>query len=332
MFNKFFSSVKNTLLAAGKAIAAATLIICIIIVICACIELLAFTHPVAGIITSSLMCCTITAALTLLCIQFFKTSGRINDKVLPAELELKNLRKEKNDYKRKVMLLENLSFNMVTYQDVLKMCFRDYRQDGIIKQREHFNEEDYSNPIKKLLGSPSKNYDELLSVIDWFVTYQRGVDLKNIKIAKLNADTVIISGITPEFTTPPHFEYNDFCTEIRHVKLDKNGETKQIVIENTEKANAVLNEKTKEYKKILEDSFLKGGKPDEDAQEIKSRAQDFIRIILQPIYRNIEFEEAAHSSNSLPFLEFLANETQEYKKLISQGKDASEKDSASESS
>ncbi|MCR5761807.1 MAG: hypothetical protein K6G00_00315 [Treponema sp.] len=317
MFGRFFASVKNATVTAGKTLAASGLFICIITTICASIELLSYRHSIAGIIISSLICSLLTVPLTIICLQLFKNTEQQDQKnSFQAEQELNSLKKEKNDYKRKLLLLENLSFNMITYQDVLKMCFRDYRQEGIIKQREQFNEEDYSNPIKKFLEMPSKNYDEVLSIIDWLVTYQRGVDLKNIKIAKVNDDTVIISGITPEFTTQPHFEYKDFCTEIRHVKLDKNGETKQISIENGEKARSILNNKTSEYKKMLEESFSKGGKPDEDAIEIRTRAQDFIRIILQPIYKNIEFEEEAVSSSSMPFLEFLTAETNSYKKLL----------------
>ncbi len=321
MFARFIALTKKATLAAGKTLAAAGLFICIITTICASIEILAYRHSIAAIIVSSLICSLLTVPLTLTCMKLFRTVEQPQEQnaALKAEQELNSLKKEKNDYKRKVMLLENLSFNMVTYQDVLKMCFRDYRQEGIIKQREHFNEEDYSNPIKKFLELPSKNYDEVLSIIDWFVTYQRGVDLKNIKIAKINEDTIIVSGIKPEFTTPPHFEYKDFCTEIRHVKLDKNGEQKQITIENGEKAHSVLNKKTAEYKKILEESFSKGEKPDEDALEIKTRAQEFIRIILQPIYKNVEFEEKAIASNSMPFLDFLAAETDAYKNLLAEG-------------
>lgn len=319
MSNRFIVSLKKAILTAEKTLAAAGIFICIITIICTSIELFAYRHSVVGIVISSVLCSLLTIPITLICKDLFKNSNTKEQKtLLQAEQELKTLAEEKNDYKRRVLLLENLSFNMVTYQDVLKMCFRDYQQEGIIKQREQFNEEDYSNPIKKLFEMPSKNYDEVLSIIDWFVTYQRGVNLKNIKISKVNEDTVIISGITPEFTTPPRFEYKDFCTEIRHVKLDKNGETKQITIENGEKAHSVLNKKTAEYKKILEESFSKGGNTDEDAVEIKNRAQDFIRIILQPIYKNVEFEEKAISSDALPFLDFLTTETASYKKLITE--------------
>lgn len=319
MFGRFMTWLKKALLTAGKTLAAAGLFTGMIITICISIEFLAYRHSVAGIIISSVTCSLITIPLTLIITKLFRNFEIDSSKTsLQTEQELNSLKKEKNDYKRKIMLLENLSFNMVTYQDVLKMCFRDYRQEGIIKQREQFNEEDYSNPIKKFLEMPSKNYDEVLSIIDWLVTYQRGVDLKNIKIAKLNEDTVIISGITPEFTTQPHFEYKDFCTEIRHVKLDKNGEARQITVESGEKAHTILNKKTDEYKRILEESFSKGGRPDEDALEIKTRAQDFIRIILQPIYKNVDFEENAVSSTAMPFLDFLTAETNSYKKLLAQ--------------
>lgn len=319
MFTRFLASLKNTVFAVSKTVAIAGLLICIITTICASIELLAKNHPITGIIISSLLCCIFMIPLTLLCLNLFKsTDASGQEKSVQNEQEINKLRKEKNDYKRKIMLLENLSFNMVTYQDVLKMCFRDYKQEGIIKQRESFNEEDYSNPIKKLLGATSKNYDEVLSIIDWLVTYQRGVDFTNIRIAKTGEDSVVISGITPVFTTPPHFEYKDFCTEIRHVKLDKNGDTKQITIENGDRAQSVLQKKTDEYKHILEENFAQGNKPEEDSFAIKTRAQDFLRIILQPIYKNIEFEEQALSSNSIPLLEFLNNETDTYKKLLAE--------------
>lgn len=278
---------------------------------------------------SSIICAILAIPLTLIWVPYIshnvhtqetakdEKSANRKRKSTNSRRKTKNTRPNRNHSRRKIHLLENLTFNIETYQDVFKMCFREYSQNATLKNREQFNESDYTNVIKKWLDSPSKNYDEILSVMDCCVQYQRGVDLQNIKIAKINDTTVVITGIQPEYTTEPSFRYKDFFSEVRHVKLDKNSNIREIHIENDSEYRTLLEQKKEQYKADFEDSFIKGKTVDDDAAEIIKRAQDFIRIILEPIYPNVEFDDNRIANDAVPMLEYLKTETDFYKSKLS---------------
>lgn len=297
---------------------------CIAFVIALCIFLFSRTIPVLGIVLSSVVSAFLMIPVTLYLIPFFKS---VHDdiqtekdlQILQQKEQIETLKAEAEQFatkqeafEHKLKLLQNLTFNMETYKDVFKICFRDYQQVSTIKQREKFNEADYTNSFKKLIGQESKNYDEVLSIMDCLISYQRGVDLQNIKIAKINDDTVVVSGITPEYTTTPQFEYKEFFSEFRHVKLDKNGDTRHITVEKDEESAQQLASKQNEYKANFEDSFISGHEQDADAEEIIKRAQDFIKIILQPIYKHVEFDDALLTQKAVPLLDYLRSETRLY--------------------
>lgn len=63
----------------------------------------------------------------------------------------------------------------------------------------------------------------------------------------------------------------------------------------------------------------------EDREIIKA-AQNFIRIMLAPLYKNIEFETDAQiiPRNSLPLLSYLQNESMNYKEELFKTKEGTE--------
>ena len=305
------------------------LLLCIALSISMCI--LFFKRPAAlGITISSILTGFFTVPLTLILRPKIRRLVRDSDSSTETELyasqkELESLKQENLEFKSKadfyryqIQILENLAFNMETYSDVFKVCFRDYRQTATIKQRERFNESDYSNAINKLIGNTSKNYDELISVMDCIVTYQRGVDIQNIRITQVAPGSIVVSGIKPEYTARPVFDYTDFFSEIRHVRLDKNGEAKNITVPLSTNSAKLLERKQSEYKSMYEKSFLSEQNQFDDSAEIIKRAQDFISIILHPLYSHIEFSQEAPATESLPLLEYLHQQTNEYKALLEQ--------------
>ncbi|HAO30540.1 MAG TPA: hypothetical protein DCQ43_04230 [Treponema sp.] len=301
---------------------------CIAFVIALCIFLFSKTIPVLGIVLSSVLSAFLMIPATLYLLPFFKSVNENMQtekdlQILKQKEEIASLKSEAEQFaskqeafEHKLKLLQNLTFNMETYKDVFKICFRDYQQVSTIKQREKFNEADFTNSFKKLIGQESKNYDEVLSIMDCLISYQRGVDLQNIKIAKINDDTVVVSGITPEYTTVPKFEYKEFFSEYRHVKLDKNGDTRHITVETDEQSARELASKQNEYKASFEDSFMSGHQQDADAEEIIKRAQNFIKIILQSIYKHVEFDDAELTQDAVPLLEYLRSETKLYQNRL----------------
>ena len=294
------------------------------------VSLIFFKRPASlGILFSSIMTGFLTIPLTLLLRPKFRSALRKSDEAIESEAaqsqkEVNLLKQENLDYKNRedfyrhqIQLLENLTFNMETYSDVFKICFRDYQQTATIKQRERYNESDYTNALNKLIGNSSKNYDELVAVMDCIVTYQRGVDLQNIRITEVGWDSIVVSGIIPEYTSRPVFDYRDFFTEIRHVKLGKSGEPNHISVLQNTNVSRILEEKVSECRQQFEESFLSGQNQYEDSTEIIRRAQDFIKVILQPLYPKIEFSGETPAAESRPLLDYLRIQTEQYKKLLS---------------
>ena len=235
-----------------------------------------------------------------------------------------NLEEKEKDNEEKIRLLQNLSFNIKTYNDVLKLSFRDYNRESTIRERETLSPDSLSSSIikqsvQKILHPMDKGYDEVFSIIDCNVSYQWGIDLQKIKISKLNNNTVIVSGISPEYISKPSFEYNDFFSEVRHVTLDKNDKLRHITVRNDEKAMQLLAHKQAKYKSHFEDVFLSGQALDNDSQEINKCAREFIKIILQPIYPHVQFEDKAKLPDAVPLLEYLNQETEFYKSKIQIG-------------
>ena len=329
---RFPNPFKKTVSTFARLAASIVLIACIIFTITISVTFFSRPIPLFGILISTIISCFLTVPATLLLEPLFKQpvkkqdSHNMEGKLAAQQNEIKTLKARNEElqdkssfYERKIQLLENLSSNLDTYKDVFKVCFRDYQQNATIKQRERLAEANNTNHLKKWLSSSSKNYDEILSIMECLITYQRGIDLQNIRIAKIKEDTVVVSGIVPEYTTPPRFDYQEFFSELRHVKQDKNGKTKNVKIKTDDKSQLQLAKKQDEYKAMFEEAFKNGSKQDDDAPEIIKRAQDFIKIILQPIYKYVEFDDnAVISKNPMPILDFLRSEQEFCDKMLNE--------------
>lgn len=317
--------VRRTLALIARIAACAVLSGCIIVSLWLSL-VIARSAPRLAVLVSAATIGAFSFTLALLSLPLLRKLVRYDERGMREELreqeeELDRLRKDKEayeekeiDFRRRITLLENLTFNMETYRDVFKVCFRDYQQEATIKRRESFNEDEDDSAIGRMLGK-GRSYDEILSVMDCTISYQRGIDLQKIQIAKVSNSTVVVSGLTGEYLTMPRFDYKDFFSEMRHVKLDKDGDIKHISVEDGEYYEKELRKRQSEYKAAFEDSFL-NGKDSDDSEEITRRAEDFIRIILQPIYAHVEFDNTAPATESRPLLEFLKGETGLYKALL----------------
>ncbi len=300
---------------------------CIAAVITVAVTIFARPAPRLGIIAASIGTGALSFALALVSLPLLRKVSRYDEMQIAEQLaeqkaEIARLKIEnaahvqkETDYEQRVKLLENLTMNIETYSDVFKICFRDYQQASTVKQREIFNEDEHTGTLDRILNRSAKNYDEILSVIDCMVSYQRGVDIQNIRIAKVNSNTVVVSGIQGEYLAKPRFDYKTFLSELRHVKLDKNDEVKEIAVETSSYGRHLLQKKENEYKAKFEDSFL-NGKKDKDSEEMVKRAEDFIKIILQPVFAHVEFDRNVLVQGSVPLLEFLHSETELCKAML----------------
>ena len=281
-----------------------------------------------NIIFSSVVCSFLTVLLTLIWTPVLRKKILAEETEREIEMREKDeeIERQKNeiqvyqeneaDLKTKISLLENLTFNQHTYQNVLKLCFLNAESASTIKQREILNEKD-NHGLGKVVHGATKEYDELISVINYKASYQLGIDINKLKITKTSHDTIIISGLDFEFTSAPRFEYDNFFTEYRHVKLSRDERIKEIEVLDDDASRDTIIKRQSKYKSDFEDSYLSGKNTDDETSEAMQKAKDFITLLLKPIYRHVQFEEKLVSKNALPFLDYLRQEIDEYKNRLS---------------
>jgi hypothetical protein len=277
-----------------------------------------------NILFSSIICSFLTVLLTLIWAPVLRK--KIISEESEREIEIREkdeeIQRQRNeiqlyqeneaDLKTKISLLENLTFNQRTYQNVLKLCFLNAESTSIIKQRETLREKD-NHGFGKVVHGAAKEYDELISVINCRAAYQLGIDINKLMITKTRGDTIIISGLDFEYTSQPRFEYESFFTEYRHVKLGKDDRVKEIEILDDDAARDTIIKMQSKYKSEFEDSYLSGKDSDGEVTEAMQKARDFITLLLKPIYRHVQFEEKLVSKNARPFMEYLRQEIAECK-------------------
>ena len=285
-----------------------------------------------SIISSSLICSFLTILLTLIWIPVVRkkiiSEGReIERTIIEKDAEIQRQKNEiqvyqenEMDLKTKISLLENLTFNQPTYQNVLKLCFLNSESTSTIKQREILNEKD-NHGLGKVVHGATKEYDELISVINYKVSYQLGIDLCKLKITQTARDTIVISGLDPDFTSTPHFDYENFFTELRHVKLSKDDRVKEIEIQDSDSSRDTIIKKQSKYKSEFEDSYLSGKNITSESAETINRAKDFITLLFKPLYRHVQFEDKLVSKNALPFMDYLNQEISKCKTALEQIKE-----------
>lgn len=272
-----------------------------------------------NILFSSIICSFLTVLLTLIWAPVLRK--KIISEESEREIEIREkdeeIQRQKNeiqlyqeneiDLKTKISLLENLTFNQPTYQNVLKLCFLNSESASTIKQREILNEKD-NHGFGKVVHGATKEYDELISVINYKVSYQLGIDLCKLRITQTARDTIVISGLDPDFTSTPHFDYENFFTELRHVKLSRDDRVKEIEIQDNDSSRDTIIKKQSQYKSDFEDSYLSGKNMDSESAETIKRAKDFITLLFKPLYRHVQFEDKLISKNALPFMDYLNRE------------------------
>lgn len=340
---RMFAPVSKTFSLVVRIIGSTVLLACIVVSLYIALVIARASPRLAVLLASAtaggFSFCLAIVSLPLLRKLVRSDEREMQDRIREQEELVDSLRKEKEslqerevDFQRRIDLLEKLTVNMETYRDVFKVCFRDYRQGATIKRLESLNEQDGDSKLDKVLGRQGKSFDEVLSIMDCTVSYQRGVDLQKIRIRKVDDNSVVVSGISVEYLDMPRFDYRNFFNEIRRVKLDRNGDIRHITVEageydgkdlcerqDGESYGKLLLERRNGYRAQFEKAFL-NGKASDDSEEITKRAEDFIRIILQPVYAHVEFDESVPvsgpASKSLPLPDFLLNETKLYKTLL----------------
>jgi hypothetical protein len=152
-------------------------------------------------------------------------------------------------------------------------------------------------------------YDEALVIIAHDINAKFGVDLKEVKIAKINDNSVVVSGIRPKFIGANQNESKTLVKEIRRVD-NKFGVPYRVRIKDQRQDAILADIKADQYELEFQKKLSEGMEMAFMDNIIIQLAQNFIKIVLAPIYSNIVFSNV-EASGALPLLDYLTKEINE---------------------
>jgi len=152
-------------------------------------------------------------------------------------------------------------------------------------------------------------HDEVLVVSSYDVNAKFGVDLKEIKVIKVDNDTVIVSGIRSKYIGSDKWERNNHVKEIRRVDY-KYGEWFRTRILDARQDVVLADIKEQQFDLEFNKSVREGMELTFMNDVVIQLAQNFIKIVLAPLYKEVKFDNIERPE-ALSLLDYLANELKE---------------------
>jgi len=280
----------------------------------------------AAVVVSSLICCLLMIPLVISLNQYIRKTAEktILDEEetkvskIRAENKARLLEKQRLENEviiakqsieiealnRKNILLERARLQLQGFQQIAELALTqaDIKYNLIRLEP--------TTPIEKGWNIRAEYYrDEVLVVSSYDINAKFGIDLKDVNVTKINNNSVVVSGIRPKYIGTNKWERNNLIKEIRRVDY-KYGElfrtrildARQDVILADNKEQQFDLEFNRRVKEGMELAFMN--------DVIIQLAQNFIKIVLAPVYDSIIFDNIIHPE-SLPLMEYLAKELKE---------------------
>ena len=296
-------------------------------------------HRVAGILVSTFLCCIftvpiVTAVNNIVARQAGKSIIDENNAEIRmlraqaatarAENQVRMLEKEKLEHQvalakqsieietlyDNIKLLENAQLSMQSFEKILELALLQTNFKQSLVRKERISDVNEGWGFKADLY-----YDEILVIIAHDIVAKFGVDLAKIKIAKIDGNTVVVSGIAPMFVGAPINVTDYILSEIRRIDLKeiaKSGEynTRKVEVFKTPEAINRATAKAQEYAADFQRNLKQEFGFMDDA--IIQLAQNFIKVILAPVYRSIRFDDVDRP-DALPLMDYLKKELNDNK-------------------
>jgi hypothetical protein len=205
--------------------------------------------------------------------------------------------------------LESAMFNVQSFEKILELGLLEANLKQTALHRER------AGDIQPGLGiNADYFYDEYLIVSTHDITAKFGVDLNKVRLANsdLAPDTILVSGISSKFLGTGKNITRPEVAEMRRVDLKGRGEMAAIngikVLNDTASMDAArqyAQRKDREYQIRLSQGFETGFMDD----SVKKLAENFIKIVLLPLGKNVVFT-AAEQEGALPLAAYIQAELQ----------------------
>jgi hypothetical protein len=152
-------------------------------------------------------------------------------------------------------------------------------------------------------------HDEILVVSSYDINAKFGIDLKEVKVVKTDNNSVTVSGIRPKFIGTNKWERNNMVKEIRRVDY-KYGKRFRTRILDARQNEILADIKEQQFDLEFNKRISEGLEMTFMDDVIIQLAQNFIKIVLAPVYDNIKFDNI-NRPEALPLMEYLAKELKE---------------------
>jgi hypothetical protein len=136
-----------------------------------------------------------------------------------------------------------------------------------------------------------------------------GVDLNEVKVSKLDGNTVAVSGIIPKFIGTSRNVSDQIVKEYRRVNYKK-GEVSSVDTKLDSSSMNSVDRKANEYESEFQRKLSEGLELGFMNDAVVQLGQNFIKVMLAPVYRNIKFTKE-ELPDALPLMKHLQKELEE---------------------
>ena len=219
----------------------------------------------------------------------------------------------------KVKLLEGAQLSVAKFEQILKVALLETNlKTKLVKRKSDDKPKDLT--VKKWYGKKAtvqgeSTLDEILVILDYDINAVFGVDLKKIKVSKIDEKTVVFSGISPVHIAKPSCKPTLILEEMRTLYFK--GDMTDNVVTKYDKTSVM---EAAKYTRSVQDEFLDNIKTSDELccmnAAVIELAKNFIKVMFAPLYGNNIIFEDKERPNALPIVEHIESEIEKNNALI----------------
>ncbi|MDR1868052.1 MAG: hypothetical protein LBQ77_07290 [Treponema sp.] len=200
-----------------------------------------------------------------------------------------------------INLLEHAQLSIQSFEKILELALLQTTLKQTLVRKESLG------TIATGWGIQADYYgDEVLVVISHDINAKFGVDLNNIKIAQIDQNTVVVSGIKSKFIGTSRNITTIPIKEIRRINYKKDV-IDSIIVQNDNISKNRANNYADTYEREFQIRLSEGLELSFMDEAVVQLAQNFIKVMLAPLYKNIRFETSGRL-DAVPLMEYVQKE------------------------
>jgi hypothetical protein len=204
-----------------------------------------------------------------------------------------------------IKLLENAQLSMQSFQKILELALLQTNLKQTMVRKEALNRPEAGLGIRA-----DYYYDEVLVILTHDIIAKFGINLNEVKLSKVDGNTVVISGIQPTFIGTSRNITDALVKEIRRINYKKNV-INSVIVQN-DRASALLADRySSAYETEFQTKLSAGAELAFMDDAVIQLAENFLRVMLAPLFKNIRFDDS-YKTSAIPLMEYLQNELSDY--------------------